>query len=391
MTEDQRKEWMRVLREQELARTIRVYNKNVRKAKVHITPAVRRSFKRGDEPAKAVVTLVNEPSTWLAGGQVEAIQVMVASAVKGLEPRRVAVIDSSGRNLAVDPTLTGEADPYSVSKRKREEDLERKLSSALTTVLGANDAIVRVSLTLDRERIESTDKSIDKGSKAISREKVESTENSRPRPMGKPSAEKSLEEAGSATAESAGSKTEKVESDFEYSTKTTHKIKEAGAIQRMSVAVFVNSDPNDPERDRSQMVQTLRDTARAAVGLDVARGDTLALELVPFSVPPVEPPAPEPGFLENPQHLQWMQWGVAALLGLMVALWFMRSAKKAKAGLKGALERAREEQARRAARKEARPGDGTHEDPSKDIASVIEANPEAVGRLLRNWMYETVK
>ena len=95
--------------------------------------------------------------------------------------------------------------------------------------------------------------------------------------------------------------------------------------------------------------------------------------------------------MENPQYLKWVQWGAAILFGLVITWWFMRGVKKAKVGLRQALEESRARQAAHESQKIAKPGDGTNEDPSKDIAAVIDSNPEAVGRLLRNWMYEAVK
>ena len=284
--------------------------------------------------------------------------------------------------------MAGIGDAWSVSKVRREQELQRKLGSALADVLGSDDVRVRVSLELDRERIEKTDKAIDTGSKALVREKVESSQNTSLRPGGVNSTTAEQTSKGGSGG-SGGSKTEKIESDFDYSTQVSRLVKEPGAIKRMSVAVFVNHDPNDSELNREPLRRTLEDVARATVGIDPSRGDTFALSLIPFRGVSTEEPPPEPGFMDDPRLMEWVQWGVAALLSLGVALYLLRSARKARAGLREALreptpEEIAEAQAQRQQQK-------PPVDPREEIVEVIDQNPEAVGRLLRNWIYETAK
>ena len=83
--------------EGELARTIRSLDR-VESARVHLVLPERPLFSRDKVEATASIVLRVRGS--LAAQEVRAIRHLVASAVKGLKPERVSVIDESGRLLA---------------------------------------------------------------------------------------------------------------------------------------------------------------------------------------------------------------------------------------------------------------------------------------------------
>src|SRR4249919_2269227 len=83
--------------EGELARTIRAIDR-VQQARVHLVLPDRPLFSR--ERAEASASIVLKVRGMLEPQQVRAIRHLVASAVNGLKPERVSVIDEAGRLLA---------------------------------------------------------------------------------------------------------------------------------------------------------------------------------------------------------------------------------------------------------------------------------------------------
>ena len=83
--------------EGELARTIRAIDQ-VQQARVHLVLPERPLFSRDKaEPSASIVLKVRGT---LEAQQVRAIRHLVASAVNGLKPQRVSVVDEAGRLLA---------------------------------------------------------------------------------------------------------------------------------------------------------------------------------------------------------------------------------------------------------------------------------------------------
>src|SRR5215475_9350960 len=83
--------------EGELARTIRALDR-VQAARVHLVLAERPLFSR--DKAEASASIVLKVRGMLEPQQVRAIRHLVASAVNGLKPERVSIVDEAGRLLA---------------------------------------------------------------------------------------------------------------------------------------------------------------------------------------------------------------------------------------------------------------------------------------------------
>src|SRR4051794_11729577 len=83
--------------EGELSRTIRALDR-VQAARVHLVLAERPLFSR--DKAEATASIVLKVHGTLEAQQVRAIRHLVASAVNGLKPERVSIVDEAGRLLA---------------------------------------------------------------------------------------------------------------------------------------------------------------------------------------------------------------------------------------------------------------------------------------------------
>jgi flagellar M-ring protein FliF len=127
--------------EGELARTIRSLDR-VEAARVHLVLPDRPLFSRDKvEPSASIVLKVRGQ---LEHQQVRAIRHLVATAVNGLKPERVSVIDETGRLLAdgaeQDNAIGGAA--YDERKAAYERRLRSQVETIVTSVVGPGRARV---------------------------------------------------------------------------------------------------------------------------------------------------------------------------------------------------------------------------------------------------------
>src|SRR5262249_52022138 len=116
--------------EGELARTIRALDR-VQAARVHLVLPERPLFSRDKaEPSASIVLKVRGS---LEPQQVRAVRHLVASAVNGLKPQRVSVVDETGRLLA-DGSVE---DPNGVSTEERKIAFERRLREQVESIVSS--------------------------------------------------------------------------------------------------------------------------------------------------------------------------------------------------------------------------------------------------------------
>src|SRR5665811_1403651 len=127
--------------EGELARTIRAIDR-IQAARVHLVLPERPLFARDKvEPTASIVLKVRGA---LEAQQVRAIRHLVASAVNGLKPERVSVIDETGRLLADgagDPAGAGNTDERQAAYERR---LREQIESIVSSVVGPGRARVQL-------------------------------------------------------------------------------------------------------------------------------------------------------------------------------------------------------------------------------------------------------
>jgi flagellar M-ring protein FliF len=136
--------------EGELARTIRALDR-VQQARVHLVLPDRPLFSR--EKAEPSASIVLKVRGQLEPQQVHAIRRLVASAVAGLKPQRVSVVDETGRLLADgagDDGGGGTADERKIAFEKR---LREQVESIVTSVVGPSHAQVQLTADFDFNRI----------------------------------------------------------------------------------------------------------------------------------------------------------------------------------------------------------------------------------------------
>jgi flagellar M-ring protein FliF len=229
--------------EGELARTIQSMA-FVSSARVHLNLPERRLFARDQQAPTAAVTI--STNTTLNAEQVRVIRNIVASGA-GLEPNLVSLADDRGRQLA---SVGGEGSAVSVMMDERQTGIEGQLRQNILDlvegVVGTGAARVQVTAELNRRSVSESSEIYDPdGAVVQSRDRHSETSLDEDGNGGnRVSASENLPDAnaGSGTASGNTSNREVTNDTVSYamSSTTRTQVTEAGAIERLSVAVAVD-------------------------------------------------------------------------------------------------------------------------------------------------------
>ena len=138
----------------------------MQQARVHVTLPKESVFTDSREPAKASVLVGLRPGTRLSSPNVIAITNLVSSAVEGLAPESVSVVDMSG-NLLSRPRREGLPDGTQITeaaleyRQAIEHDLAVKINSTLEPLLGADKFRTGVSADIDMTSGEQSEETFD--------------------------------------------------------------------------------------------------------------------------------------------------------------------------------------------------------------------------------------
>jgi flagellar M-ring protein FliF len=309
-------------KEGELARTI-VSSPLVRGARVHIAQASAQPFRR-DQRTTASVTITPARGN-VPPGLARALKYMVASAVAGLSPEDVAVIDA---NSGMVISAEDEASPLRQAD-DRAAETRRNLERLLGARVGPGRALVEVSMELVNERESIRERRFDPDSRvAISTESEQRSSNATGESAGVTVAS-NLPEGdtgpGNATQSSAQHSSERV--NYEVSETTRELQRAPGAIKRMTVAVLVDgvrdADGNWQPRSDAELAD-LRDLIASAAGIDIDRGDQITIKSMQLELPGVEGTLAETGWAESLDAMSLIRLGIIALVALILGLFVVR-------------------------------------------------------------------
>lgn len=258
--------------EGELERTIGQM-RGVESARVHLALQEGTVFRREQRPSEASVFLRLRAGARPASELVEAITFLVASSVDGLTSENVTVLDDAGRLLtaAVEPGLEagGVTKRQLALQREVERYLETKAEELVAQVVGPENVRVRVSATLNYDRIDRTIQQVNPDEQVITQE------------------QRSEVVPGPNTV-GAGSTIENV--TYEPTRQIERFTGGIGNIKRLTVAVLVNdavfTGAAGGARGEAQL-QLVETLVRNAVGLDASRGDAISVASIPFERTPV--------------------------------------------------------------------------------------------------------
>jgi flagellar M-ring protein FliF len=270
---------------------------DVESARVHLAMPHDSLFREQERPAKASVVLKLRHRS-LADGEPDAIRNLVASAVDGLTPDRVVVVDAAGQAQLGTRTADG-------LRLSAEQALEEKLISTLEPVTGAGN--VRASVTLDYESAasEETEETYDPDQTVtLSVQRTEQTSGPQPVAAGVPGTASNAPNSQALPVypqQSTPPQSARSESGTYGASKTVrHKVENPGRLRRMTAAIVVNDRMVQAAvKGKSALWQSrspdelrnLTALAQAAVGFDPGRGDILTVQDLPFDGNRAEPSA----------------------------------------------------------------------------------------------------
>lgn len=270
----------------------------VKRSKVMLALPARKTFLEEGPPPTASVVVELHPGKTLGDDQVRGIMHLVANAVEGLDHERVSVVDSRGKVLSKTSgaETAGTAELVEL-KAKTERDVENRVESILSRLVGQGKVVARVNAQLAQRQILTTEETVDPDRTALLsvQTEEESLDGSRTNPTGVPGARANL--PGAADTGTVGfNQNVKKELKTQHFTvpKTVRNIKEAaGGLERLSVAVVVDgvtsikvNDQGDEEevytpRSPDELAK-LETIVKNAIGFNEKRGDTVTVENVRF-------------------------------------------------------------------------------------------------------------
>lgn len=303
--------------EGELARTIETLGP-VKNARVHLAMPKPSLFVREQKSPSASVTLSLEPGRALDEGQISAVVHMVSSAVAGLPPGNVTLVDQGGHLLTQSNTAGRDLNDaqlkYAMDVESR---FQRRIESILAPIVGSGNVHAQVTAQIDFANKEKTEEQYrpnsDPSQAAVRSRQLNQSEQVNGRnPGGVPGAlsnqpappnnapianapqnnaanapqqNQSTSMGGSTPTGSSNTQRDET-TNYEVDRTILHTKLNVGDIQRLSVAVVVNyrqlTDGKPLPLTAEQMKQ-IENLTREAMGYSDTRGDTLNVVNSPFS------------------------------------------------------------------------------------------------------------
>jgi flagellar M-ring protein FliF len=232
--------------------------------------------------------------------QVRAIRHLVASAVRGLKPERVSIVDEQGRLLAdgIGASEAGMAPILDERNYAFEQRLKNQVESIISSIVGPGRARVTVAAELDYTRVQQTSDSYDPEARVVrsTQSREEAAQSNQTSQADGVSVGNDLPGGNqNAGAQQGGNrdsnrKTEEVV-NYEISRTTRTEVTEPGRVKRLSVAVLVDGNytkaasGNESTYAPRPQEELDRITAlvRSAIGFDDKRGDRVEVVNLRFA------------------------------------------------------------------------------------------------------------
>ncbi len=379
--------------EGELARTLMAMD-GINGATVHLVLPEEQLFTERQQPTTASVLL--DTGRTLSASEVEAVTFLVASSVQGLEAGGITVADASGMVLH-SPGDTGV--PGAVASRQLRETraYEAAMASDITALLqratgSPASVVVRASLNFDETSTETETYNPD--TQVTLREQTlnEEFEGTGDGPNGVVGVD------GGPIEEGAGDSSytrDEVLREFGVDRTVTVTNQAPGQVEKLSVAIVM--DDGTATGASVPGTTEVEDLVAAAVGLDEARGDSVAVTSVPFPVSEDEPASA----VAMGDMLERIPQFVALLVFVLVAVALFLMTRRTSDEPAPALAAAEspmpvididdtspaEEPEAPAVEAPRRPRPTPPDDELKrEVSELVERQPEEIAALLRGWL-----
>jgi len=322
--------------EGELARTIRAIDR-IQAARVHLVLPERPLFARETpEPSASIVVRVRGS---LEPQQIRAIRHIVASAVNGLKPQRVSIVDEAGQLLA--DGAGSEADNAAGDERRAgfEKRMRNQVEAIVSSVVGTGRARVQLSADFDYNKITQTSDKYDPEGRVLRSSQTREESTATADNSGQVTVNNELpgNQGGAGPAARDQSKKSEETNNYEISRTTKTEVTEVGRVNRISVAVLVDGSYAKNEKGEQiyqergkEQLDRIATLVRSAIGFDQKRGDQVEVVNLKFAEAPAAVPVAEPtgllGMLQFTKDdvMYVIELGVMMLLGLVVLFMVIR-------------------------------------------------------------------
>ncbi len=387
----QRTNYLRAL-QGELSRTIGQLH-GIRSARVMIVMPENRLLFSDQKSKPTASVFIDTTSSGLPQDNVNAIRFLVANSVEGLRAEDVALIDSHGNllteNLKEDGSLAA-ASSQMKYRKSVEEYFGNKVETMLAKVLGAGNAVVRVSADIDSDSTTKTQEVYDPESQVVRNEQTSEDSTTTTEVDGATSPQNTTVGVSSNTPSNAttdnnkaGKNSEQVHKNktntYELNRTTTNAVRAPGGINHLSAAVFIapKAKPRTPEE-----IESLRKMVANALGVKAENPQEIARSVTIQETAFENPPAPKSGGVGElvGKYSDLLKNIGAGAIAVVLLLFFLRMLKQTKpdeipfelfrpAGASGAA------------------GNGQSGNITPDLLNeMIRQRPANVGVALRGWM-----
>jgi flagellar M-ring protein FliF len=337
---DEKVNYQRAL-EGELEHTISTMG-SIQSARVHLVLPHDSLFESEQRLAKASV-VIKLTRRSLPDTEADSIRTLVASAVDGLDPNNVTLVDADGHVSFGEKDARTQAALY-------EQQLEDRLMATLEPVAGRDNIRASVHVDYDSSSQEETQEIYDpKGTVMASTQRSDqSTGAGQPKPAGIPGTASNAPNAGGASNGSTppnplplfpqqtttGESSHQENTSFLASKSTRHVVQGPGQVKRLNVAILVNDKlvtmgsgkdvtmkfvSRNPEE-----LKRMEQLAKAAVGVDTSRGDQIAIENIAFADNTIpKPPTLVDRFMPRKDHVIAVSWLVGPIVLFLLLFFFV--------------------------------------------------------------------
>lgn len=314
-------------------------------ARVHLTFPKDSIYLESKQPAKASVLVKLRPGAKLSPQNVAAICQLTASAVEGLTPEGVSVVDMHGNLLhRPRPTGAGEEDTSEAAleyRQKIERDLLTKINTTLEPLLGADKFRAAVLADCDLTSGEQSEETFDPAkSVMVTSQKTDDMSGAGSQATGIPGSASTLPRPVSRPGGGANNVSRRTESIAYQSSRVVRHMKlPQGSLKKISVSLLIDNSvrwegtgakaKKVVEPPTAEKLKRIHDLLVAVIGFSQERGDQLVVDSLPFesttnaTQPVAESPAPAPAHPDTLGDLlknKPVVIGAAVAAGLVVLL-----------------------------------------------------------------------
>jgi flagellar M-ring protein FliF len=315
--------------EGELSRSMQTIE-GIQSARVHLVIPERQIFSRDDQQPSASVVL--RTAGRLDRGQVLAIQHLVAAAVAGLSPDRVAIVDDRGNLLAGGDDKSG---PDALARNQDEDTtnyengLRQRIESIVASVVGANHVQVQVAADINYNHTQTTSEDYNPDTKVVrSTQTIEQNATNTSGGSNAVSVANALpgaQASGGDSSKDTSGRTEET-TNYEISKKVTTSTVDGGDVHKLSVAVVVDGSGDTAAAYKARTPEEMtKITAlvKSAMGFDVSRGDQVQVTNMQFArmEDTSGTPAPKPLLgLDSSYWFKIIEAGIMCLTALLIGM-----------------------------------------------------------------------